>query len=128
MHCGVIRNRGDKTSSLPRDQQHAPLSRMMIGQLFGALADQTDHQRCPAGLVTGTEPFAGLGVEVLVKQQQIPPTAVFPIRNPCSSVKQEACKARRDFCKSEWEGRWRGRWIKREQARAEWGRTLAKKR
>ena len=44
-----------------------------VGEFLPALADEADDECCPAGLVRGTESFAGLGVEILVKQEEILP-------------------------------------------------------
>jgi hypothetical protein len=45
----------------------------LVAEFFAAGLDEFHHQGGPAGLVGGTEAFAGLGVEVFVEEQQVPP-------------------------------------------------------
>ena len=50
----------------------------------GAVLQQTSDQSCPAGLVTGPQPPAGVAVEVLVEQEVITPVRV--VRVACEGA------------------------------------------
>ena len=50
--------------------------RLPVKRIFGVLMDEfRDHAR-PAGLVAGTQPCAGVAVEIFVEQDEIAPVGI----------------------------------------------------
>lgn len=50
-----------------------------VHEFFATLADEADDECGPAGLVRGSEAFAGLSVEVFVKEDEVLPVLVIGV-------------------------------------------------
>jgi Rod binding domain-containing protein len=53
------------------------MSKQKSRGLLSALLQQLSHQRRPSSLMAGAQPSAGISVEILVEENEIPPIGVF---------------------------------------------------
>ncbi len=59
---------------------------ILFHEFFAALPDQADDEGGPAGLVGGSEAFAGFSVEILVEEDEVLPVWIVRVALGCLAV------------------------------------------